>query len=119
MELAQAIDIVKALADGLDPKSRKTLSRESVYQDAETVRALYTALSVMEESRQRQEMRPQIPSSAGKPWDDAEDKRLCDEFHRAVSFDEIAEVHSRTRRAIISRLVKLRKIRPRPEEKIA
>ena len=119
MELAKAIEIVKSLADGCDPRSHKTLPRESVYQDADTVRALYTALSMMEESCQRQESVAQLPSNAGRPWDDTEDKKLCDEFHHAVSFDEIAQVHSRTRRAIISRLVKLRKIRPRPEEKVA
>jgi hypothetical protein len=119
MELAKAIEIVRSLADGCDPRSHKTLSRESVYQDEDTVRALYTALSVMEESGQWQESKAELPSNAGRPWNDAEDKKLCEEFHRAVSFDEIAQVHSRTRRAIISRLVKLRKIRPRPEEKVA
>jgi hypothetical protein len=73
----------------------------------------------MEENHRRQESTAQLPSNANRPWDDSEDKKLCDEFHHAVSFDETAQVHSRTRRAIISRLVKLRKIRPRLEEKIA
>jgi hypothetical protein len=84
IELTKAIEIVKSLADGRDPRSHKTLSRESGYQDADTVRALYTALSVMEENHRRQESTAQLPSNANRPWDDSEDKRLCDELHHAV-----------------------------------
>lgn len=119
MGLVEAINILKCLADGLDPKTHQPLSNESVYQDANTARALHTALDVMEENRQREERKAQLPPNAGRPWDDAEDKKLCEEFHRAVPFDEIAQVHSRTRGAIIARLVKLGKIHPRPEEKVA
>ena len=119
MDLAKAIEVVKALADGLDPTSHAPLTKESVYQNPDTARALYTALQVLEEARQREERKAQLPPNAGRPWDDKEDKKLCDEFHRAVAFDEMAQVHSRTRGAIISRLVKLGKIHPRSEEKVA
>lgn len=119
MELAKAIEIVKSLADGLDPTSHQPLISESVYQNTDTARALYTAVQVLEESRQREERKAQLPPNAGRAWDDAEDKQLCDEFHRAVAFDEMAQVHCRTRGAIISRLVKLGKIHPRSEEKVA
>lgn len=119
MELAKAIEIVKSLADGLDPKSREPLVNESVYQNPDTARALYTALDVLEETRRREERKAQLPPNTGRAWDDAEDRKLCEEFHRAVAFDEMAQVHSRTRGAIISRLVKLGKIHPRSEEKIA
>src|SRR5690348_11980464 len=119
MELAKAIEILKSLADGHHPDSHEPLVSESVYQNPDTARALYTALQVLEETRQREERKAQLPPNAGRPWDDAEDKKLCDEFHRAVAFDEMAQVHSRTRGAIISRLVKLGKIHPRSEEKVA
>ncbi|HKW25445.1 MAG TPA: hypothetical protein VJN48_06645 [Terriglobales bacterium] len=119
MELAKAIDIVKSLADGFDPQSHEVLVNESVYQNPDTARALYTALSVLEETRQREERKALLPPNSGRPWDETEDKKLCDEFHRAVAFDEIAQVHSRTRGAIISRLVKLGKIHPKSEEKVA
>jgi hypothetical protein len=119
MELAKAIAIVKSLADGRDPQSHQPLVSESVYQNPDTARALYTALQVLEETRQREERKAQLPPNAGRPWDDAEDKKLCEEFHRAVAFDEMAQVHCRTRGAVISRLVKLGKVRPRPDEKIA
>ncbi|HKW66927.1 MAG TPA: hypothetical protein VJP04_06550 [Terriglobales bacterium] len=119
MELAKAIEIVKSLADGLDPTSHQPLISESVYQNTDTARALYTAVQVLEESRQREERKAQLPPNAGRAWDDAEDKQLCDEFHRAVAFDEMAQVHCRTRGAIIARLIKLGKIRPRSEERVA
>lgn len=119
MELAKAIEILKSLADGHDPDSHEPLVSESVYQNPDTARALYTAVQVLEESRQREERKAQLPPNAGRAWDEAEDKQLCDEFHRAVAFDEMAQVHCRTRGAIISRLVKLSKIHPPSEEKVA
>lgn len=119
MELVQAIEIMKSLADGLDPQTHEPLAHESVYQNPDAARALYTALGVLEETRQREERKAQLPPNAGRAWDEAEDQKLCDEFHRAVPFDEMAQVHCRTRGAIISRLVKLGKVRPRSDEKVA
>lgn len=54
MELAKTIEIVKSLADGLDPKSREPLVSESVYQNPDTARGLYTALDILQETRQRE-----------------------------------------------------------------
>jgi hypothetical protein len=61
MELVKAIEIVKSLADGLDPTSHQPLISESVYQNTDTARALYTAVQVLEESRQREERKAQLP----------------------------------------------------------
>lgn len=119
MELVEAITILKSLADGLDPQTREALAKESVYQNADTARALYTALAVVEEARQREKRKAQLPPNAGRQWDEAEDHKLSDEFHRGVPFDEMAQVHSRTRGAVISRLVKLGKIHPRSEDKVS
>ena len=40
MELAKAIEIVKSLADGLDPQSHQPLGNKSVYQNPDTARVL-------------------------------------------------------------------------------
>jgi hypothetical protein len=118
MELVQVIEIVKSLADGLDPQTHEPLAHESVYQNPDAARALYTAVGVLEEARQREERKAQLPPNTGRAWDEAEDQKLRDEFHRAVPFDQMAQVRCRTRGAIISRLVKLGKVRPRADEQV-
>ena len=118
MELVQVIEIVKSLADGLDPQTHEPLAHESVYQNPDAARALYTAVGVLEEARQREERKAQLPPNTGRAWDEAEDQKLRDEFHRALPFDQMAQVPCRTRGAIISRLVKLGKVRPRPAEQV-
>jgi hypothetical protein len=40
MDLAKAIEIVKSLADGLDPTSHKPLISESVYQNPDTTNSI-------------------------------------------------------------------------------
>ena len=75
-------------------------------------------MGVLEETRQREERKAQLPPNTGRAWDEAEDEKLRDEFHRAVPFDQMAQVRCRTRGAIISRMVKLGKVRPRPAEQV-
>jgi hypothetical protein len=67
MELVKAIEIVKSLADGLDPQSNDLLVNESVYQNPDTARALYTALTVLEETRQREERKALLPPNSYQP----------------------------------------------------
>lgn len=44
MDVDQAIEIVKKLADGVDPTTGDRLPPSSTYQQADTVRALHLAL---------------------------------------------------------------------------
>lgn len=43
MEVVKALEIIRALADGIDPYTGEVYSANSPYQNAETVRALFTA----------------------------------------------------------------------------
>lgn len=97
MEIERAREIIKQLADGVDPTTGEVLPRESVYNKPEVIRALFTIL---------QETSNPI-RNAGKPWTDIEDDKLADEFASKISISEIAAEHGRTRGAIESRLEKL------------
>jgi len=46
-------------------------------------------VGVLEETRQREERKAQLPPNTGRAWDEAEDEKLRDEFHRAVPFDQM------------------------------
>jgi hypothetical protein len=108
MEISGALKIIRGLADGVNPVTGELLDDRSPYHDAMIVRALYTVIQVVED------VKPQIDlsdSQSGKPWLTSEDERLCNEFHDAIDFREIARMHGRTRGAIFSRLVKLGQIK--------
>jgi len=115
MEISRALEIVRALADGTDPYTGEVYPAESPYQNAETVRALFTAIGALEsvERRKKRKRRRGLPERAGEPWDDEEDSVLIKRFEEDVGVKEIAVEHKRTEGAIRSRLEKLGKV-PRP-----
>jgi hypothetical protein len=110
MEVSKALGIVRALADGTDPYTGEVYPAESPYQNAETVRALFTAIDAVEEADRRRKRKRSLPERAGKPWDDEEDSVLIKRFEEDVSVKKIAVEHRRTEGAIRSRLEKLGKI---------
>ena len=51
MEIARAKEILAALAEGVDPTTGEVLPDNSVCNKGEVVRALYTALSSLDEKK--------------------------------------------------------------------
>jgi len=100
MDAAKALKIVRALADGRDPSSGATLSRESVFQKPEVIRAMFAAAALFEREI---DMLPGV----GGAWSPEEEARLVASLEKGVSQADIAREHGRTRGAIHSRLKKL------------
>ena len=46
MDTVRAREIIRSLADGIDPTTGEVLSEESVYNKPDVIRALYTILEV-------------------------------------------------------------------------
>jgi hypothetical protein len=111
MEIQDALQIMRALADGVSPETGEVLTSEVVHQYAPVVRAFHRAVGVLEilEERERSR-RPAV--NAGKSWSRAEDNQVCEEMSRGVDVHQIAATHSRTVNAVITRLVRLKKIGP-------
>jgi len=103
MDAAEALTVVRALADGRDPQSGAPLARESVFQQPQVIRALFTAATALEHAASK-------PAAAGGAWSSEEECKLVERFDAGVSPADIANEHGRTRGAIVSRLVKLGKI---------
>lgn len=101
MDIIRAREIIRSLAEGVDPITGELLSGESVYNTPDVIRALYTMLEVTASKP----ITPLDPHrNAGKPWTDAEDDKLVDEFKSKMKIADIAREHGRTYGAIESRL---------------
>ena len=106
MDIIRARQIIRLLAEGVDPLTGEVLSDESVYNKPDVIRALYTVLEVTtpktEYPKPAQTRDPK--RNAGKPWTELEDDKLRDEFAEKIPISDIAKEHGRTYGAIESRL---------------
>ena len=99
MDIIRAKEIVHVLADGVDPTTGEVLPADSVYNSPEVIRALFTLLEYVNKDVVKDPLR-----NAGKPWTDAEDEKLRDEFLSKLKITDIATEHGRSCGAIESRL---------------
>ena len=106
MDQAQALAIVKSLADGVDPDSGEVFPAEAVYQRPQIVRALFAAVEAMERAAQFERRRQQLPPKTGEPWTEDEDRKLLAAFDAGRPLGELAAAHQRTHTGIRARLVK-------------
>jgi hypothetical protein len=109
MEIQEAIKVIRALADGVQPETREALKDDSVCRNPQVVMALNRALAALVTQEQRELKKP---ASAGQYWSRAEDKQVCEELRKGMNFDDIAKAHNRSVPSIIVRLLKLGKIAP-------
>ena len=110
MEIYEALEVIRRLADGLHPENSETLGGDSLYQHPQAVRALNRAVQALEFQQERERSRRSLPANAGKPWSGEEDARICEELRSGVNFQEIARIHSRTVGSIVARFIRLGKI---------
>ncbi|MGI6301056.1 MAG: hypothetical protein ACOX52_08375 [Verrucomicrobiota bacterium] len=106
MEPDRAIEIVRKLADGVDPFTDERFPASSPYQQADTVRALHLAIEGLAKLK-RSTARKTGP---GRPWSEEEEKNLLRKFDDKVDVEEIAKEHEPTKGAIWARLEKLGRI---------
>jgi hypothetical protein len=117
MERDKALGILKALADGIDPRTGEQFPADSPYQYPDTVRALYYVVQTLENparTEERSATQKNQPENAGRPWSDEEETQLGQAFESGKTILDLAQEHKRSRIAIEARLVKLGKI-PAPQ----
>ena len=110
MDISEALQIVRFLADGVDPITGEVFPDGSPYQHHRVVRSLSVAVAALERAVERKQRENHLPEKAGKPWSRDEDKLLVEQFDAAMSTKDLANRHNRTEGAIQSRLAKLGKI---------
>lgn len=119
MELHEALEIVRRLANGLHPETGAAVENTSVIRHPQAIRALNRAIAALEFQQQRERARNSLPANAGKPWTNPEDALVCDELRRGINFQEIARTHGRTVGSIVARLIRLGKISAPAQRKSA
>jgi hypothetical protein len=116
MQLDAALPIVRALADGVNPVTGEAYPDQSPYAEPRTLRALYSAVDLMQKEVEREKRRERLPANFGKPWTETEDRTLAGEFDAGMPMGEMARKHERTHSSIRLRLEKLGKIEPAPAQ---
>jgi hypothetical protein len=114
MEIVEALKIMRALADGVNPETGEVLLKDSIYQNPQNVRALHRAVGALEYSEEREKNKRLLPQNAGRSWSREEEQQVCDELRNGINFQEIARMHNRSIGSIVARLVRLGKIEARP-----
>ena len=110
MDSAQALAVVRSLANGVDPESGEVFPASSAYQRPQVVRALYEACSALERIERFDRRRSQMPPKTGEPWSEDEDRRLLAAFDAGRALQELASQHERTMGAVRARLLKYGRI---------
>jgi hypothetical protein len=106
MNQSEALSVVRALANGVDPATGEVFAPDSPYQRADTVRALYVAAEALERSERFSRRRADLPPKVGQPWTEDEDRRLLAAFDAGRGLVELASAHERTQTGVRARLVK-------------
>jgi len=123
METAKTVEILKTLAEGIDPGTGEQFPAGSAYQQPDTMRALFAAIRMLENPAVTPSRAPSqaaaaptgksAPQNAGRPWSEEEDARLGTTYDAGKSIEELAGIHKRSKWAIEARLARLGKI-PEP-----
>ncbi len=110
MNHQEAMTILQALIDGINPLSDEPLPDNSLCLNSDIQRALQAAIPALESRVRYDKRQANLPANAGLPWSDEEDKQLTDGFDKGNSVATLTEHHERTKGSITSRLIKLGKI---------
>jgi hypothetical protein len=110
MNITDSLEIIRILADGIDPHTGEKFLEDTPYQHPQTIQALFVAIQALERVKKIDDRRGKLPDNAGTPWDKLEDERLISAFDSGKTIKQLSEEHERTEGSIRSRLTKHGKI---------
>ncbi|MBS1849514.1 MAG: hypothetical protein JST79_01265 [Acidobacteria bacterium] len=116
MEIQEALKIVRAMANGVNPETGEAVPPDSCYRRDPVIKAMNRAIGALLAAEERERNRP---SNAGKYWSRSEDAKVCEELRNGMELQQIAKLHSRSVGSIVARLVRLGKISPPPASRAA
>ncbi len=113
----KAKTILEALALGIHPDTGDALPDQSIFNQAQVIRALFLAVQALDTEEQHAAVattdaaasatRKPLPANAGKPWSTIDDTELLAAFDAGAQVSEIAREFGRSGGSINSRLVRL------------
>jgi hypothetical protein len=93
------MEVIEALANGIDPISGEVFPVDSPYQQLEITRVLFNVLNELKKANQA--------SNQGGKWTELDDQKLKVDFNMGLKISELAKTNKRSNGAIRSRLIKL------------
>ena len=116
MDIKQAIEILKPLANGTDPSTGEVFSADTPYNNPDVIRALFSCIQYIEHpprkvarspaERQADNIDKGLPRNAGMPWTEDMRRELAENFQSGKSPAELAAGLERTNGSIVSELRK-------------
>ncbi len=114
MDINHSVEILKTLANGVDPTSGEVFPVESVYNHPEIIRALYNCLDFLAKSTKKARRTPEqrqqdnltngMPKNANMRWTDEAKAALAEQFNAAIMPAELATRFERSKTSIIAQL---------------
>lgn len=104
MDETKALELLRLLADGIDPSTGEILPADSIMQRPDIVRALGAACLALEKPARQGESR------AGLPWSRTEDSQLLSGHDQGLTVHALAQKLGRTVGAIRARLLRFGRI---------
>lgn len=115
-ELADLLEVMGAVVkakgytwEELTKVRKKKLEERGGFEKKILLKEVFENVSFQAESKPSSQTKKQ-PANAGKPWTEAEEDKLLDEFDSQMPLAEIAKEHGRTKGGIEARLIKLGRI---------
>ena len=105
MEIDRAQEIVRLLANGIDPTTGENFADDSPYNSPDIVRALFTVLNHVKHPSKSSAAESR-PTNAGRPWTEQLRQEVAELFRQGKSIAELAQHFGRTRGAIKSELMR-------------
>jgi hypothetical protein len=110
MDATEALKIIRPLSEGVDPYTGEIYPQNSPYQNPETVRALYSAVSALEKMARREMRKNGSAKRAGEEWTEKEKKSVFEFYASGITVDKIAEKVQRTPYAVAYYLFRNKKM---------
>ncbi|MFN0304785.1 MAG: hypothetical protein ACKVQU_31015 [Burkholderiales bacterium] len=125
MESTQALKLLTALSNGINPITAEAFPAESPHQHPDIVRALFHAVRALEGRTAAGQSADQPandrasanasadpsrtasrPGKAGKPWSQPEDDELLAAYDAGQTIEALAQTHQRSRLGVEARLAR-------------
>jgi hypothetical protein len=114
MNANQAIDVVKSLANGIDPTTGEVFALDSPYNQPIIIRSLYQCLQAMQsptkkvkrtaDEKQADNLAKGLPRNANMPWSDGSREALAAKFNAGSTPNELTVQFERTVGSILAQL---------------
>lgn len=115
MGLSEAREIVRTLANGIDPTTGEVLAPHSPYNDPDVIRALFVVHESCRttkdsrkslDERRRENEKMGRPRNAGLPWTEETRNEVAAGFKEGRTFDDLAAHLERSASAVRLELIK-------------